>query len=76
MPNLINVLKSTTTGSQSDVERRKELEAALGTGDTSMRRGMEWGTCLVFSCENDCCGNPDGQKESWTEEAVLVQWDV
>ena len=32
---------------------------------------IEWGTVMVFSCENDCCRD----EEAWREEQVLVQWD-
>ena len=35
-----------------------------------VKGGMEWGTCLVFSCGADCRG------AEWAEEAVYVQWDV
>lgn len=75
MPNLINVLKTTASSAQTDAERRKELEAAMGKGDATARQGMEWGTILVFSCEKDCCGSGDGQQELWAEEHVYVQWD-
>jgi len=78
MPNLINVLReqgknATHEEAKTDVsqsqpqteeeERRKVLEGA----------GMEWGTCMVFSCEQDCCA--EGGEEGWREEVVLVQWD-
>jgi pre-rRNA-processing protein TSR4 len=41
---------------------------------------MEWGTCLVFTCENDCCMDVEAAKkrelkECWQEEVVLVQWE-
>jgi pre-rRNA-processing protein TSR4 len=41
---------------------------------------MEWGTCLVFTCEKDCCQESasagSGElKECWREEIVLVQWE-
>ncbi|EIN06067.1 hypothetical protein PUNSTDRAFT_73370 [Punctularia strigosozonata HHB-11173 SS5] len=78
MPNLINVLRPKMAGPErppaaADGEaRRKEVEAALKTGI-----GMEWGTCMVFSCERDCCVGQGGkdEKEAWREEVVLVQWD-
>jgi pre-rRNA-processing protein TSR4 len=70
MPNLINVLRTATDETATDEERRKALEAAVGKG----RGGMEWGTCLVFSCSNNCCGSA-GTKQTWAEEVVLVQWD-
>jgi pre-rRNA-processing protein TSR4 len=47
---------------------------------TSPDNQMEWGTCLVFTCENDCCmdveaGKKRELKECWREEVVLVQWE-
>ncbi|KAG5645715.1 hypothetical protein DXG03_005410 [Asterophora parasitica] len=76
MPNLINVLRRppVAKAKQTDEERRKAVEQALkGTGTTEEGR-MEWGTCIVFSCENDCC-TEDGKptREAWREEVVLVQ---
>jgi pre-rRNA-processing protein TSR4 len=71
MPNLINVTaagSARTNEKQTDAERRAALQASLekrGGG-----RGMEWGTCMIFSCAKDC-----GKGESWLEEAVLVQWE-
>jgi pre-rRNA-processing protein TSR4 len=77
MPNLINVLRPAGEEDQSkkltDEERRKAVERALKGEDKDEKRGMEWGTCLIFSCEKDCCVNA---KEVWMEEAVYVQWDV
>ncbi|EGO28781.1 hypothetical protein SERLADRAFT_406196 [Serpula lacrymans var. lacrymans S7.9] len=93
MPNLINVLRSASkdagketggrrkkAGLESDEERRKAVEAALRASGSPEKRAMEWGTCMVFSCENDCCigdAESGGGKctESWREEVVLVQWD-
>lgn len=80
MPNLINVLRENARDEgkkpQTDEERRKEVERVL-KGDKSVERtGMGWGTCMIFSCEKDCCedkGSP--LKNCWREELVLVQWD-
>lgn len=38
---------------------------------------MEWGTCLIFTCEKDCCQleGAGELKECWREEIVLVQWE-
>ncbi|KLO13284.1 hypothetical protein SCHPADRAFT_904351 [Schizopora paradoxa] len=81
MPNLINILRASSDApatdkkkQQSDAERKEELEKLL-KGGAAM--GMEWGTCMVFSCEKDCCLSGDGKeaKESWSEELVLVQWE-
>ncbi|PIL25052.1 hypothetical protein GSI_12941 [Ganoderma sinense ZZ0214-1] len=77
MPNLINVLGTNRVEggrSVSDEERRAEvLEALKGQGKAG-RRGMEWGTCMVFSCEKDCAVRDEGGS-TWREEYVLVQWD-
>ena len=101
MPNLINVLKTSTnstsnskTSPQTDEERKRELERLLkgktvteidgkDAGDEEEVRGMEWGTCMVFSCEKDCCladstecgKDKEEAKECWREELVLVQWE-
>lgn len=80
MPNLINVLKvhdanaSDGKKRQTDEERRKEVAELLKGGNTSGRRGMEWGTCIIFSCQKDCC--EEKAKSVWREEIVLIQWDV
>ncbi|KAF7430584.1 hypothetical protein PC9H_006292 [Pleurotus ostreatus] len=86
MPNLINVLKSQWEGSDdaakskmTDEERRKAVEAALKDKSGDAKRGMEWGTCMVFSCEKDCrveAGGTHEAKDVWREEAVLIQWDM
>ena len=96
MPNLINVLKTTTSKprTQSDEERKRELERMFKANTPSGVevekgecgnpdvRGMEWGTCMVFSCEKDCClvdmesaKGKEEAKECWREELVLVQWE-
>jgi pre-rRNA-processing protein TSR4 len=81
MPNLINVLRAQGKGdgnaeepgqssnsqevSQTEEERKKkDLEVKLNAG-------MEWGTCLIYSCEKDCCE----EEEGWREEIALIQWD-
>ncbi|KAI0675435.1 programmed cell death protein 2 [Trametes maxima] len=76
MPNLINVLRTPPPADAgkklTDAERRAEVMRALKGSVAS--KGMEWGTCMVFSCEKDCAGTKEGS--SWREEYVLVQWDV
>jgi len=79
MPNLINLLGRDST-TRKDVtttdEQRMVAIQRLLKGDPD-RRGMEWGTVLVFSCEKDCCPGP-GNKEkqgAWAEETVLVHWE-
>ncbi|KAK0191245.1 programmed cell death protein 2 [Armillaria mellea] len=70
MPNSADATKN-----MSDEERRKAVQEALKGGGGN--RGMDWGTCMVFSCEKDCCTeNGQDTREAWKEEYVLVQWDV
>ncbi|CCM00384.1 uncharacterized protein FIBRA_02414 [Fibroporia radiculosa] len=76
MPNLINLLNAPVEGGSaklSDEERRQEVLQALKGSRAADRMGMEWGTCMVFSCENDC--SDDSARSCWREEVVLVQWD-
>jgi pre-rRNA-processing protein TSR4 len=80
MPNLINVLSSSDSNhtAMTDEERRHEVARELRTSNKSENTGMEWGTCIIFSCQNDCCINEEGKgegKECWREEVVLIQWD-
>ena len=84
MPNLINVLRPTweekfPEGKMTNAERRKQVEKSLEKSEVNKydKRGMEWGTCLIFSCEKDCCVE-DGRevKEVWREEVVYLQWDA
>lgn len=83
MPNLINVLRVSVDDQQLDVrkltdeQRIKAVQDALKRSKEPGSRGMEWGTCMVFSCGNDCRLNDSGKedKECWREEYVLVQWD-
>ncbi len=60
-------------------EQTKQVEKSLEKNEVNKdeKCGMEWGTCLIFSCEKDCC-REDGQevKEVWREEVVYVQWDA
>lgn len=76
MPNLINVLGSNRAEDRnmSDEERRAEVLEALKGQDAGGRQGMEWGTCMIFSCEKDCAAS-DEAGSTWREEYVLVQWD-
>jgi len=79
MPNLINVLRSGSAKEKNknltDEERRELVEEELKRGKS---RGMEWGTCLIFSCSKDCSLTDDGReaRDSWREEMVLIQWGV
>src|SRR6266566_3531003 len=67
MPNLINMLGRGSDTEREDItttttdEQRKEMVQRLLKRDPD-RRGMEWGTALVFTCEKDCCLGP-GNKE-------------
>ncbi|KAJ6504843.1 programmed cell death protein 2 [Mycena vitilis] len=82
MPNLINVLRSAGAEDErkklTDEERRKLVEQELKGDNSAGSRGMEWGTCLIFSCSKDCSLDDSGKetRESWREETVLVQWGV
>jgi pre-rRNA-processing protein TSR4 len=80
MPNLINVLRlrgGVDTVKLTDEERQKMVEKALKGRETNGdgAGGMDWGTCMVFSCEKDCSRDLDGKeaKECWREEVVLIQ---
>lgn len=81
MPNLINILRPAEVSERkgkrksrivSEEERKRELARVLG-GKAQDDEGMEWGTCMVFSCLSNCC--KDGEKYGWFEEEVLVQWE-
>ncbi|CDO73246.1 hypothetical protein BN946_scf185008.g8 [Trametes cinnabarina] len=77
MPNLINVLRAPVEeqGKKlTDEERRAEVLRAVRKEGAAERRGMEWGTCMIFSCEKDCSLEKEGGS-TWREEYVLVQWD-
>ena len=68
MPNLINVLRNDEkerTKKMTDSERRKVVEISLKSGE----RGVDWGTCMIFSCSKDC------SEQCWAEEYVLLQWE-
>jgi pre-rRNA-processing protein TSR4 len=79
MPNLINILRSGEMEKKlTEKERKQVVERALKGSHTSNVWGMSWGTCMIFSCEKDCCVDDDGAfqaRECWREELVLVQWD-
>jgi len=74
MPNLINVLRPSWADDNekklTDRERRAAVKRELAGDNKEAKRGLEWGTCLVYSCEKDC--SDDG---CWREEVVYVQWD-
>jgi len=83
MPHLINVLRASGDAEDgrkklTDEERRKLVEQELKGGSSGGSRGMEWGTCLIFSCSKDCSLTDDGKeaRDSWREEAVRIQWGV
>lgn len=81
MPNLINVVKGTredTPKNMSEEERRQTFQRIFKKQVGEEKSGMEWGTCMVFSCEKDCCVDDLGAeaRETWREETVLVQWDT
>lgn len=75
MPNILNVLKPST----SPTEKPKEVDSSSGGGSNPFdERGMEWGTCLIFTCSEDCRISEHGSEKlsnCWREELVLVQWE-
>ncbi|KAG8887536.1 hypothetical protein FRB98_009442 [Tulasnella sp. 332] len=77
MPNILNVLKSCHT-SAGTKERVQPSRAGRAMHEDVMP-GMEWGTCMVFSCRDDCRiedhHNRKEVDECWREEVVLVQWE-
>lgn len=81
MPNLINVLRDSVDDQHldarklTDEQRIKAVQDVLERNKEPGSRGMEWGTCMVFSCGSDCCLDDDDKVECWREEYVLVQWD-
>lgn len=73
---------------QTDEERRASV-ARLLRGEANDSRDeaaeygdMEWGTCIVFSCAQNCCrtksanGNWSEAQVVWKDEYVLIQWDA
>ena len=80
-PNIINLCNNTTQNNNlSEEERKKELEEALaGKAKGSTKADMEWGTIMLFVCENDCCLESGSQtkeaREQWIEELAYVQWE-
>jgi pre-rRNA-processing protein TSR4 len=82
MPNLINLLREKEpekVKALTDEVRTKAVEAALKKEKTNKEKGMDWGTCLVFSCGKDCrveVGSREELKDVWREEIVLIQADT
>jgi pre-rRNA-processing protein TSR4 len=77
-----------TKKTQTDEERRAEVVRLLcgetkNYGEEAAENGdMEWGTCMVFSCVQNCCrtksaeGKWSDAQVVWKDEYVLVQWDA
>lgn len=85
-PNIINLCnnstQSTASAAQSDDERKKELQDTLENKSAgSGKADMEWGTILLYVCENDCCLDPATKdkskegREQWIEELTYIQWE-
>ncbi|OBZ66410.1 Cell differentiation protein rcd1 [Grifola frondosa] len=78
MPNLINVLKLPTVAAvdevtkMSDEERRKEVLKAVKGDSAGERVGMEWGTCMIFSCEKDCTAGTHALPPSTTVSTMAL----
>jgi pre-rRNA-processing protein TSR4 len=83
MPHIHSILQTESSrhSARSEEERREELRLLVGGLTAGVapteRIGMEWGTCMVFSCEADCAGGESAKQggSHWAEEFVLVQWD-
>ena len=85
-PNVINLCNNNSQEQQefaamSEDARKKHLQSLLskeGNNDKNNTKGeMEWGTILLFVCENDCCLNENNEEcnENWKEELIYVQWE-
>jgi len=70
MPNLIGTIRTKDDRRLSDEERREQIARALRRENHSEKTGMEWGTTMIFSCNNDEC------RESWREELVYTEWET
>jgi len=94
VPHLISVLRAAGVGSKKGANEgnegnevrktegedgKKDKKEGLSAKEWGLERtGMEWGTVLVFTCRDDCCGGrvaDRAAKECWQEEFVLVQWE-
>ncbi|KAL1917565.1 uncharacterized protein VTP21DRAFT_3958 [Calcarisporiella thermophila] len=82
MPNVLSLLPTeryAEGGAESLLEAAKQatLESKPLNGLARFDLGMEWGTILVFTCENDCNGGlPDRSDEVYYfEELALVQYE-
>jgi pre-rRNA-processing protein TSR4 len=71
MPNLNNILRKNAR--EDELVGLTEKERVDRIKNTA---GMDWGTCLIFSCSKDCClENGKDAKDCWREEVVLIQQD-
>ncbi|KAG8983935.1 hypothetical protein FRB93_006883 [Tulasnella sp. JGI-2019a] len=83
MPNILNVLKSSNplqSAGTGGLEQKGQTTTNPGPYiDVDESPGMEWGTCMVFSCRDDCRIDAVTSRkevaECWREEFVLVQWE-
>ena len=93
VPHLISVLQSRSggdTGSNETVDGKEGVGKSEGAGNGDGKEGptakekkvektgMEWGTVLVFTCGDNCCGgrvDDATAKECWQEEFVVMQWE-
>lgn len=71
MPNLISVLNRTSgLNGTSPYGEDKEV------GEKGKDEGLDWATVWVFTCGAECAdGGKKGERETWREERVLVEWE-
>jgi hypothetical protein len=65
MPNILNILP---------VEEGFSKEASAKELASLLNRGMDWGTLLVYTCENDCGGSDDSDHAVIFEEVVVPEF--
>jgi pre-rRNA-processing protein TSR4 len=87
MPALIHSLRlevEIASSVEKDSERLERLARLLKPSPDSdadiaeeSPADFEWGTCMVFSCSEDCgsAGSDAERVGCWKEEFILVQWE-
>lgn len=76
MPALLSVLPTTQAPScNSNSKGKNKVSKDLKKEDVVVMNGMDWGTVVVYSCENDCLPIADGRNEQgafFSDEVVVV----